>query len=201
MITAGLTMKNVLVINAHHPYPFSNGKLNQTLSEKAESLLTNKGYQVRTIRSAEPYDINEQLENHQWADIVVLQSPVNWMGVPWSFKKYMDEVYTAGMAGQLCDGDGRNSDAPQKNYGTGGTLKSKKYMLSLTFNAPEEAFEAKDEYLFQGKAVDDLFFPMHMNFRFFGMEPLETFASYDVMKNPQIETDFKRFEKHIETHF
>ena len=29
-------------------------------------------------------------------------------------------------------------------------------------------------------------FPMHMNFRFFGMEPLDTFAGYDVLKNPQI---------------
>ena len=53
------------------------------------------------------YDVDEQLAHHQWADISLLQSPVNWMGVPWSFKKYMDEVYTAGMAGALCDGDGR----------------------------------------------------------------------------------------------
>ena len=46
-------------------------------------------------------------------------------------------------------------------------LLEKKYMLSLTFNAPKEAFNNVNEYLFQGKNVDDLFFPMHMNFRFF----------------------------------
>ncbi|WP_185964596.1 NAD(P)H-dependent oxidoreductase [Aliikangiella marina] len=194
-------MKNILVINAHHPYPFSEGKLNQTFSNKAESLLKNKGYQVRTTQTADSYDVELELDNHQWADAIILQTPVNWMGVPWSFKKYMDEVYTAGMGGQLCEGDGRNSTQPKKNYGSGGTLTGKKYMLSLTFNAPEEAFNDQAEYLFKGKSVDDLFFPMHMNFRFFGMEPLETFASYDVMKNPQIESDLLRFEKHLNTHF
>ena len=63
----------------------------------------------------------------------------------------MDEVYTAGMGGALCDGDGRHSDAPKKNYGAGGTLTGKKYMLSLTFNAPEESFNDPNEYLFQGE--------------------------------------------------
>lgn len=74
-------------------------------------------------------------------------------------------------------------------------------MLSLTFNAPGEAFNDEDQYLFRGKSVDDLFFPMHMNFRFFGMEPLETFACYDVLKNPQIEKDFERFDAHIAQYF
>jgi modulator of drug activity B len=113
----------------------------------------------------------------------------------------MDEVYTAGMGGDLCVGDGRTEQEPKKNYGAGGTLTGKKYMLSLTFNAPKEAFDDKDEYLFQGKGVDDLFFPMHMNFRFFGMEPLETFVCYDVMKNADVENDFKRFADHIEAIF
>ncbi len=47
------------------------------------------------------------------------------------------------------------------------------------------------------QGVDDLFLPMHLNFRFFGMQPLETFACYDVMKNPEIENDFRRFDAHL----
>jgi modulator of drug activity B len=74
-------------------------------------------------------------------------------------------------------------------------------MLSLTFNAPKEAFDDESEYLFQGKSVDDLFFPMHMNLRFFGMTPLPTFASFDVMKNADIENDFQRFSTHIQKTF
>ncbi len=70
-------------------------------------------------------------------------------------------------------------------------------MLSLTFNAPKESFDDQDEFLFQGKGVDDLMFHMHANFRFFGMSALPTFACYDVMKNGDIENDFARFESHL----
>lgn len=97
------------------------------------------------------YDVAVELEKHQWADVIVLQTPVNWMGVPWSFKQYMDVVYSAGMDGNLCDGDGRTRSDPAKQYGTGGTRLGKRYMLSLTFNAPKEAFDDPDQYLFQGK--------------------------------------------------
>ena len=193
-------MSHILIINAHQYYPFSEGKLNGALVDRAVNLLEEKGHQVRVVTMQETIDIDAELANHQWADTVILQSPVNWMGVPWSFKKYMDEVYTAGMAGQLCNGDGRHADAPKTNYGTGGTLSGKRYMLSLTFNAPAESFDDPDEF-FQGKSVDDLFFPMHMNFRFFDMTPLDTFACFDVMKNADIENDFTRFDAHLARFF
>lgn len=194
-------MSNILHIHAHQPYPFSEGKLNKALSELAITDLKDKGHEIKTTVSAEGYEVAEELEKHQWADVVILQSPVNWMGVPWSFKKYMDEVYSAGMDGTLCNHDGRTETEPKKNYGGGGTLKGKKYMLSLTFNAPSEAFNDENEYLFQGKTVDDLFFPMHMNFRFFAMEALETFVCYDVMKNADIENDFERYRAHLNQYF
>lgn len=101
----------------------------------------------------------------------------------------------------MCNGDGSTHEDPKKNYGGGGIAAGKKYMLSLTFNAPEEAFNDPGEYLFQGKTVDDLFFPMHVNFRFFAMEPLETFVAYDVMKNPSVDDDLKRFEAHLDRIF
>lgn len=194
-------MKNILIINAHHKYPFAEGRLNESLVSRATEQLQGKGHEVRLVEVENGWDVEAELESHKWADVVLLQTPVNWMGVPWTFKKYMDEVYTVGMSGALCEGDGRHHEAPKENYGSGGTLKGKKYMLSLTFNAPQEAFNNTAEYLFQGKGVDDLLFPMHMNFRFFGMEPIETFACYDVMKNPDIEGDFKRFDRHLNTHF
>ena len=194
-------MSNILIINAHHKYPFAEGRLNGSLVQKADELLTAGGHTTRVVTIDDGWDVNRELENHQWADIVLLQTPVNWMGVPWTFKKYMDEVYTAGMGGQLCDGDGRHREAPEKQYGSGGTLVGKKYMLSLTFNAPKESFDDAGQFLFQGKGVDDLLFPMHMNFRFFGMEPLPTFACFDVMKNAEVENDFKRFAAHLGENF
>ncbi|MFC4992408.1 NAD(P)H-dependent oxidoreductase [Rubritalea tangerina] len=193
-------MKNILIINAHHASSFSPGKLNGTLVECAHKQLSEKGYQTQVVKVDDGWDAEQEVEKHQWADVIIVQSPVNWMGVPWPFKKYMDEVYTVGMMGQLCNGDGRSHEAPKKNYGGGGTLSGKRYMLSLTFNAPEEAFNDPDEYLFQGKSVDDLWFPMHMNFRFFGMEGLPTFSCHDVMKNPEVESDLERYARHLAAH-
>lgn len=194
-------MKNIFIINGHQYYPFAEGALNRALAERTQEYFENNGHNVRTTASQDEYNIEEELEKHQWADVAILQTPVNWMGVTWSFKKYMDEVYTAGMRGVLCNGDGRHDESPKENYGAGGSMAGKKYMLSLTFNAPEEAFNDPSEYLFQGKSVDELWLPMHMNFRFFAMEKLQTFVSYDVMKNPKIESDFKRLDTHLQTIF
>lgn len=194
-------MSKVLIINGHQPYSFSEGRLNKALVQLADKTLSDKGHDIKTTVVADGYDVDQEVANHVWADIVILQTPVNWMGVTWSTKKYMDEVYTAGMRGELCNGDGRTHDQPTKNYGGGGTAQDKKYMLSLTFNAPKEAFDDTDEYLFGGKSVDDLFFPAHMNFRFFGMTGLDTFVCFDVMKNPNIDADFERYVAHLGQNF
>ncbi len=196
-----LHMKNVFIINAHEPYPISKGDLNSALVEKAMSILSAKGYNIKNTTMEDEYEPQAEVEKHLLADVIILQTPVNWMGVPWSFKRYMDYVYSAGIMGQLCDGDGRTRQDPTKQYGTGGLLTDKKYMLSLTFNAPKEAFDDPNQSFFEGKGVDDLFWPMHLNFRFLGMQPLETFACHDVMKNPDIENDFIRFEACLNRHF
>ena len=194
-------MKKVFIINGHQYYPFAEGKLNGTLVEKATEFFKSKGYEVKTTTMNDAYNVEEEVEKHLWADIVILQTPVNWMGVTWSFKKYMDEVYTAGMFGKLCNNDGRTAEAPKQNYGAGGNLTDTKYMMSLTFNAPAESFDDENEYLFAGKSIDDLLFPQHMNFKFFGMQALPTFACFDVMKNPEVEQDFERFKVHLNEHF
>lgn len=194
-------MKNVLIINAHEPYPFSEGRLNRSLVEKMQTHLEKNGYQVRTSAMTEDYNVEEEVEKHVWADTVIVQTPVNWMGVPWSFKKYQDMVYTAGMMGPLCDGDGRTRQDPSKQYGSGGSKTGSKYMFSLTFNAPAGCFDDPTQEFFAGKSVDDLFWANHLNFKFFGMEPLETFVCYDVMKNPDIEGDFARLDEHMTQNF
>ncbi|WP_394244148.1 NAD(P)H-dependent oxidoreductase [Vibrio astriarenae] len=194
-------MSNVLIINAHEPSPYSEGKLNAALVERARKTLEDQGHSVKVVTMQDEIIVDKQLAHFDWADRVILQSPVNWMTIPWSFKKYMDDVFTAGMGGALCQFDGRSAEEPTKNYGTGGTQTNTKYMLSFTFNAPKESFDNNEEYLFQGKGVDDLMFHMHANFRFFGMSALPTFACYDVMKNADVENDFKRFEVHLNENF
>ena len=190
-------MKNVFVINAHEEYEFAKGRLNTTLTEMAIDHLKQSGYETKLTTMKDEWEVDAEIEKHIWADAVVLQSPVNWMGVPWSFKKYMDFVYSFGMDGRLCQGDGRSRNDPRKQYGTGGTLGTTKYMMSLTLNAPAESFGDESQVFFGGMSIDDLFRPMHLNFAFFGMQSLPTFACYDVMKNPQVEKDFERYREHL----
>jgi len=193
-------MKRVFIINGHQSYPFSEGKLNATLTEKADSFFKSQSYETRITHTENNYDVAQEIENFKWADIVFFQTPLNWMGVSWSFKKYLDEVFSMGMMGEMSNGDGRTKEAPKKNYGLGGKLEGH-YMLSVTANAPKEAFNNADETFFNGASEDDLLLPMHLNFKWFGFKALPTFMAYDVMKNPDIENDFKRFDQHLKTHF
>lgn len=194
-------MSRILIINGHHPYPFSEGKLNAALVDRARAFFEAQGDEVQISASAGDYDVAEEVAKHVWADVVLLQYPVNWMGTPWSLKKYQDEVYTAGMGGELCTGDGRTTSRPTEGYGTGGTKEGAKYMLSVTYNAPKEAFDNPQDWFTQGTSVDDMLLPTHLNFRFFNMEKLPTFVAYDVMKNPTIAEDFARFDAHLQAAF
>ena len=194
-------MSRTLIINGHQPYPFARGTLNATLVERARDYLAGLGHEVHVTAIAEGYDVEQEVASHVWADTVIMQFPVNWMGVPWSFKKYMDEVYTAGMDGRLTDGDGRTAEAPKANYGMGGTLTGTRYMLSATLNAPAEAFDDPAEPFFEGASLDDLLRPVHLNAKFFGMTPLPTFGAFDVMKNPEVASDLARFDAHLASVF
>lgn len=193
-------MKNVFIINGHQKYPFAQGTLNASLAEMAKNHFESLGYNVKETTMENDYNVSEEIEKFKWADLVFLQTPINWMGVTWSFKKYIDEVFTMGMMGEMSDGDGRTSEAPKKNYGLGGKLKGH-YMISLTGNAPREAFNNPEETFFAGMSEDDLLKPMHLNFKWFGFDPLPTFMAYDVMKNPDTKNDFNRFATHLKEYF
>ncbi|MEE6802748.1 NAD(P)H-dependent oxidoreductase, partial [Escherichia coli O8:H10] len=82
----------------------------------------------------------------------------------------------------------------------GGLLKGR-YMLSVTANAPQEAFNNPDEKYFAGRSEDDLLLPVDLIFKWIGLEKVPSFWAYDVMKDPQIEDDFMRFDAHIEKYF
>ncbi len=192
---------NVLMINGHQRYEgFAEGKLNKTIIEAAEKQLTAKGYEVKTTVVESGYDIAEELEKYKWADAFFIQTPVYWMCVPWLFKKYIDEIYTAGIGAVLCKDDGRTRSDLSKKYGSGGLMNGKKYMISTTWNAPLEALEDSSQF-FEGKGVDGAFLWLHKVYQFFGMESLPTFSCHDVLKDADVEGDLKRLEAHLSSAF
>jgi len=192
-------MKKVLIINAHQFYEgFAKGELNKTMADVIKEEMEAKDCEVNLTYIEKGYDINEEVEKHLWADIIITQSPVYWFGTPWIYKKYVDEVFTTGLVQQnLLVDDGRTRNDPSRQYGTGGKMQGKKYMLSLTWNAPREAFENNDQFLFEGKSVDDVFIGNTANYKFCGAEILPSFSCYDVMKAPDVENDIERLKQHL----
>lgn len=191
-------MPNILIINGHQPFPSSPGRLNATLVAKAANGFDSRGGTVEIVKAAGDWDVETEIDRQLWADLIFLQFPLNSMGLPWPLKRYLDEVYTAGMDGRLAKGDGRSRKDPSKQYGSGGRMAGRRYTLSVTSNAPAAAFGDPEQQLFKGRTLDQLLAPVHTNFAFFDLAPLPTFAAHDVNKNPEIKQDFERFEAHLE---
>jgi modulator of drug activity B len=192
-------MKHVLIINAHQFYEgISSGKLNSTMADVIRKEMEQRGAEVQETMIEAGYDINAEVDKHVWADLIILQSPVFWFGMPWIYKKYVDEVFTAGLMQQrLLSDDGRTRDDPSQQYGTGGKMQGKRYMMSLTWNAPQEAFGDPQQVLFEGKSVDDVFVSNTANYKFCGAEVLPAFSSHDVMKQADIAGDIARLREHL----
>ena len=192
-------MKKVLLINAHQFHEgFAEGKLNQTMADVIKEVMEAKGCEVKLTYIEKGYDINEEVEKHIWANLIITQSPVYWFGTPWVYKKYVDEVFTAGLAQQnLLVDDGRTRKDPGRQYGSGGKMQGRQYMLSLTWNAPTEAFGDKGQHLFGGKTVDDIFVGNTANYKFCGAEVLPSFSCYNVLKDPDVERDIERLKQHL----
>lgn len=188
-------MKKILLLNGGKAFAHSHGQYNSTLHDAALAFLDRAGFDVKTTFIDGGYDVEDEVQKFLWADVVIYQMPGWWMGAPWTVKKYLDEVFTAGH-GSLYASDGRTrSDASQK-YGSGGLIQGKQYMLSLTWNAPVQAFEDPTDF-FEGKGVDAVYFPFHKANEFLGMSGLPTFICNDVMKVPNIERDVVRYEQHL----
>ena len=190
----------ILLINARQPVEgMSEGKLNAYISSSICQHLISKGHDLRTTEIIEGYDIEEEVDKHLWADIIVTQSPVYWFGNPWTYKKYVDEVFNAGLLNpRMVANDGRTRNDANKQYGTGGLMQGKKYMLSLTWNAPEAAFNDQNQYLFQGNSVDDVFVFNTANYRFCGVDILPSFSLHDVLKHGVTNHDIERLNSHLD---
>jgi modulator of drug activity B len=184
---------NVLLINGAEVWPNSQGKLNESLLLLAENYFQKIGCQVQITRVAEPWHPTEEVEKVIQANLILYFTPVFWMSIPSSFKEYLDKVFSGGR-GRIYAHDGREQGG---SYGSAGLLKGS-YSLITTFNAPLEAFDK--EGFFEGKTVDDLFFPFHKAQQFVGLKMTKSFSLHNVKKVtdwPQWKNDFLVHLHHI----
>ncbi|WP_087503203.1 NAD(P)H-dependent oxidoreductase [Pseudomonas sp. SID14000] len=192
-------MKKILLLNGGKQFAHSDGRLNATLHEAAIAHLDRAGFDVRQTYIDGGYDAQEEVEKFLWADVVIYQMPGWWMGAPWTVKKYVDDVFTAGH-GSLYANDGRTRADHSQKYGSGGLVHGKQYMLSLTWNAPQQAFDDPSDF-FEGKGVDAVYFPFHKANQFLGMTGLPTFLAVDVMKRPDVPAALAAYEAHLDKVF
>ena len=188
-------MSNILIINGAKQFAHSNGELNDTLTELAHNVLVENGHHIKITRTDKDYDITEEIQKYVWADVIIYQMPGWWMGPPWTVKKYIDDIFTEGH-GVLYASDGRSRSDASKKYGSGGLIHDKKYMLSLSWNAPKDAFTDPYQF-FNGVGVDGVYLPFHKANQFLGMQGLPTFIVNDVIKAPNVELYKTEYRQHL----
>lgn len=192
-------MATILIIDGGVPFHGVGGTLNHSYAELAAKTLAAMRHDARVTRVDAEWQAAQEVEKIMAADAVILTFAAWWMGMPWPVKRYIDEVFCAGLSK---GGDGRHRDDPAHNYGHGGILAGKKrYMLATTWNAPLNAFVDPAEF-FGGIGIDGVLLPVHKAFEFIGMKKIgETFMANDVIKNPTHAEDFVRFEALLKKNF
>lgn len=190
---------NIFLIDGHRPFAHSQGRLNSTLHQMAHEWLSAQGHALEQTVVDDGYELEAEVDKYLWADVIVYQMPGWWMGAPWVLKKYLDEVLTTGH-GRLYASDGRSRRDPSLQYGSGGLLQGRRYMLSLTWNAPQAAFDEPGNF-FEGRGVDGVYFPFHKSQSFLGLDALPTFLATDVIKAPDMDATLAAYRRHLENTF
>ena len=187
-------MKNIFIINGSHPFAHSGGRFNETLFNTTTSYFeSNEEFEVKTTQVGENYNVKEEVEKFKWADLVIYHTPIWWFQIPFGFKKYIDEVFTEGHQNGIYASDGRSRKNPNINYGTGGLMHGKKYILTTSWNAPKTAFTLENEF-FNQKSVDEgAMFGFHRMNAFTGMELLATHHFHDMEKNADVPLELNNY--------
>lgn len=195
-------MKHVLIINAGQQFAHSSGQFNKTVAENTAAYFKNiDGVEVKTTHIDEGYDNDEEVQKFVWADYIIYHTPIWWFQVPNGFKKYIDEVFTAGHNKGIYRSDGRSSVNPQINYGTGGMMRGTKYMVTSSWNAPKTAFTLPGEFFLETSVDDGVLFGFHRMNAFASMEKIEGFHFHDVEKNADVTRDMIEYNKHLDKVF
>lgn len=191
-------MKKVLIINGGQNFGHSGGEYNQTVTENTVQVLNSLvNIEVKITNVSKNYDRNEEVEKFVWADLIIYHTPIWWFQLPNGFKKYIDEVFTAGHAKGIYMSDGRKSDSPEINYGTGGMLGGRKYMVTTSWNAPKTAFTIPGEFFNETSVDDGPLFGFHRMNAFVSLEKIDGFHFHDVEKNADINRDMKLYRDHL----
>jgi len=174
---------NIFIINAGQIFEHSGGMFNNSVTLWTQTVLDKQQIAYRTTNINDTYDPLVEVENYKWADIIIYHLPIWWFQVPHALKQYIDVVFTAGHQNGMYASDGRSRKNPAINYGRGGLMQGKYYMVTTSWNAPDTAFTLPGEFFEQRSVDDGILFGFHKMNEFTGMEQIEGFHFHDVEKN------------------
>ncbi|WP_322969145.1 NAD(P)H-dependent oxidoreductase [Faecalibacter sp. LW9] len=194
-------MKNILIVNGAIRFAHSGGTFNSSLVEWTTTIAEKLGNSVKIVNVQDEFDPMQEVENFKWADVIIYHTPIWWFHLPSRFKYYLDEVLTAGYNNGMYKNDGRSHINPSINYGTGGLMQGKFYMVTSTWNAPEEAFTLEGEFFKQTSVDDGILFGFHRMNDFLGLTRLDGMHFHDLEKNGSEERILKyktSYQTHLE---
>lgn len=197
-----MEQRKIFVINGGQVFGHSGGRFNKTIFDNTIKYFGQKeGVVLRSTDINKPYDLSEEVANYVWADVIIYHTPIWWFQLPHGLKKYIDEVFTEGHQKGIYKSDGRSSANPAINYGTGGQLHGKKYMVTTSWNAPQTAFTLPGEFFNQRSVDDGILFGFHRMNAFTGLKPIASMHFHDVEKNADVEQELKRYQSHLAEQF
>ncbi|MCM3540690.1 NAD(P)H-dependent oxidoreductase [Priestia endophytica] len=179
-------MSNILIINGHDFYKNrAEGNLSSLICERIKTKLQDK-HTIVTTKVLDGYDVNTEIKKFLNADIIIIHTPIYWFSIPGILKKYIDDVYEPGIF------FGKSNE-----FGRGGLLTNKKYMLSVTWGASENEFDSHKESFLEGKAEDDVLFPIHKTHEYCSIQKIDTFSIFEAMSKINVSEQLNRLDLHI----
>lgn len=143
-------MKNILIVSGHTD--LNRSFANKIILDELQSLLPQAEF-VFLDKLYPDYQINVEAEQQHLkdADIIVLQFPFFWYGMPSLMKKWIEDVFIHGFS----------------HGSTGNTLHGKKIIMSFTAGAPEEMYQHGG---LQNYTIDEFMPPLKQFANLCGME-------------------------------
>lgn len=118
-------------------------------------------------------DVKAEIEKLLWADVLILQFPLWWFGMPAILKGWVDRVFAYGFA----YGVGEHSDRRWGDRYGEGVLAGKRAMLIVTAGGWEEHYAARGI----NGPIDDLLFPINHGILYYpGYDVLPPFVAYRI---------------------
>ncbi|RZK40611.1 MAG: flavodoxin family protein [Pedobacter sp.] len=195
-------MTKIFVINGGQKFGHSGGRFNESIANATAEFFSGLDkFEVKTTNINDDYKPKEEVAKYVWADVIIYHTPIWWFQLPHGFKKYIDVVFTEGHKNGIYISDGRKAENPTRNYGTGGMLHGRKYMVTSSWNAPIEAFTLPKEFFMETSVDNGVLFGFHRMNAFTGLERIDGIHFHDIEKNANVLRDLEAYKLHLEKSF